>query len=61
MCVPVYLKANGIRPQASIVLTDGYLWGGWGDWDHDVLWCVLDNENAKPDVGKVVHIKSHDM
>lgn len=60
-CVPVYLKENGIRPQASIVLTDGYLWGGWGDWDHDVLWCVLDNENAKPDVGKVVHIKSHDM
>jgi hypothetical protein len=26
-----------------------------------VLWCVLDNERAKPDVGTTVHIKSREM
>jgi hypothetical protein len=44
-----------------IVLTDGYLYGGWGQWQQPVLWCVLDNERAKPDTGKTVHIASRDM
>ena len=60
-CVPAYLKEHNLKPQASIVLTDGYIFGGWGEWDHPVLWCMLDNKNAKPDVGKVVHIGSEDM
>lgn len=60
-CVPAYLKKHGIKPQASVILTDGYIWGGWGEWDHPILWCMLDNDHAKPDVGKVVNIKSRDM
>ena len=60
-CVPQYIQDKQIKAQAVIVLTDGYLYGGWGDWHHPVLWTVLDNKNAQPDVGKTVHIKSRDM
>ena len=60
-CVPEYLREHNINPQACIVLTDGYLYGGWGQWANPVLWCVLDNTNAKPDVGTAVHIKSREM
>jgi len=60
-CVPVYLREEQIKPQAAIILTDGYLGGSWGVWHVPVLWCVLDNKNAKPDNGKAVHIESSDM
>ena len=60
-CVPEYLRTHNIKPQASIVFTDGYLYGGWGEWDHPVLWVVVDNKEAKPDHGVVVHIKSEDL
>ena len=60
-CVPNYIRDNNLNPQACVVLTDGYVWGSWGQWDCPVLWCVLDNKNAKPDTGKQVNIKSGDM
>jgi len=60
-CVTDYIREHNINAQAAIVLTDGYIWGGWGQWTMPVLWCVMDNEGAKPDVGKTVHIKSGDM
>ena len=60
-CVVEYMRDNKITPQATIVLTDGDLYGGWGRWDCPVLWAILDNEDANPDVGKRVHIKSGDM
>lgn len=60
-CVPDYITDKQIKAQAVIVLTDGYLFGGWGQWQHPVLWCVLDNKNARPDVGKTVHVKSREM
>ena len=60
-CVPEYMKKNNINPQASIVFTDGYLYDGWGEWDHPVLWVIVDNENAKPSHGKTVHVKSGDL
>lgn len=60
-CVPEYMREKQIKPQAVIVLTDGYLGGSWGTWHAPVLWCVLDNKSARPDVGKVVHIESNDM
>jgi hypothetical protein len=50
-----------IKPQATVILTDGYLFGDWGTWDCPTLWCVLDNDSATPDTGKVVHIKTSDM
>lgn len=60
-CVTQYMTDEGIKPQACIVLTDGYLYSGWGDWTCPVLWAILDNKSAVPDEGKAVHIKSRDM
>jgi predicted metal-dependent peptidase len=60
-CVPQYLQDNQIKAQCVIVLTDGYLGGSWGEWHHPVLWTILDNKSAVPSVGKVVHIKQHEM
>jgi predicted metal-dependent peptidase len=60
-CVPDYLREKQIKPQAAIILTDGYLGGSWGTWHVPVLWCVLDNKNAKPTNGKAVHIESSSM
>ena len=60
-CVPEYLAEHNILPQAVVVLTDGHLYGGWGLWNTNVLWCILDNERAAPDTGKAIHIKSHTM
>ena len=53
------MAEHGIKPQAVIVLTDGYLYGGWGQWTCPVLWTVLDNKNATPSGGKVVNVKSN--
>ena len=60
-CVPEYMSANGIKPQASVVFTDGYLYGGWGTWDHPVLWVIVDNKSAKPNHGVTVHVQSEDL
>ena len=60
-CVTEYMRENQISPSAVVVLTDGYLYGGWGTWTCPVLWTILDNEHANPDVGKRVHIKARDM
>jgi predicted metal-dependent peptidase len=56
-CVPAYMADGGIKPQAVIVLTDGYLGGSWGQWACPVLWCIVGNANAVPDVGKYVHVE----
>ena len=56
-CVPTYLQAKGIRPTACAVLTDGDLYGGWGNWDCPVLWCIAGNPKARPTIGKSVHIE----
>jgi predicted metal-dependent peptidase len=60
-CAIDYMSKQGIAPQASIVLTDGYLGNVWGQWNHPVLWTILDNKNAVPDCGQAVHIKGGDM
>ena len=60
-CVPAYLQDNQIKAQCVIVLTDGYLGGSWGEWQHPLLWVILDNKSAVPDCGTAVHIKGRDM
>jgi predicted metal-dependent peptidase len=60
-CVTSYMATNNITPQATIILTDGYLWGGWGTWDCPTLWCILDNKGATANCGKTIHIDSGDM
>ncbi len=56
-CVPKYLKAKNVTPQAVVVLTDGYLGGSWGEWSCPVLWCIQNNRGARPTVGKYVHVE----
>ena len=60
-CIPNYIRDNGIKSQATIVLTDGWVWDSWGKWDNPVLWCIIDNKQAKPDVGKVLHINGGEI
>jgi predicted metal-dependent peptidase len=57
-CVSKYLQEQGIKPQAVVVLTDGYLSGGWGEWTCPVLWCLVDHPGCSPSVGKRVHIST---
>jgi predicted metal-dependent peptidase len=54
-CVPRYMNEHGIKPEAVIMLTDGYV-GSWGQWAVPVMWCILNNRSAHPSVGKAVHI-----
>ena len=60
-CVTRYMAENSITPQATIILTDGYLFGSWGTWDSPTLWCILDNKGATANCGKTIHINSGDM
>lgn len=56
-CVPAYMAEHGIKPQAVVVLTDGYLGGTWGSWPCPILWCIVDNNNAVADCGKTIHVE----
>jgi len=60
-CVPAYMQEHGLKPQCAIVITDGHLYGGWGEWPCPVLWVIFDNAGATPDVGNVVHINTQHM
>ena len=55
-CVPKYMQDNQIKPECVIVLTDGYLGSGWGQWSAPVLWCIAHNKSAKPTTGVAIHI-----
>ena len=56
-CVMHYLKENAIRPEAIIMLTDGYI-GDWGDdWNAPILWTIVRNSRTYAPVGKTIHIK----
>jgi predicted metal-dependent peptidase len=55
-CVPEYMTAQGIKPQAVVVLTDGYV-GSWGSWSVPVLWCIVGGNKAVADCGKTVHVE----
>jgi predicted metal-dependent peptidase len=60
-CVPKYIEDKKITPQAAIIITDGDLYRGWGKWDCPVLWVIIDNKHATPNVGQVVHVNSKDL
>ena len=60
-CVPKYMTEYGIKPQATIILTDGYLGGSWGKWTCPTLWVILDNKGTHSKVGKTLHVKSENL
>jgi predicted metal-dependent peptidase len=57
-CVPEHMTAHAIKPQAVVVLTDGYLGGSWGTWTVPVLWCIVGGNKAVADCGKTVHVEN---
>ena len=61
-CVPDYCNEHNIKPQAHIVLTDGWLGGDWGQgWNAPVLWVVVDNKHDVPTHGKIIRIDSSEL
>ena len=56
-CMAQYLKEKNIRPEATIILTDGEV-PNWGfDWQSPTLWVVASNRGVTADNGKTIHIK----
>ena len=56
-CVMAYLKENAIRPDAIIMLTDGYI-GSWGDeWEAPILWTICGGNKCTAPVGKTIHVE----
>lgn len=56
-CMAQYLKEKNIKPEATIILTDGYV-PNWGfGWESPTLWVVANNRGVTADNGKTIHIK----
>jgi predicted metal-dependent peptidase len=56
-CVMRYMKEKAIKPEAIIMLTDGYI-GNWGDeWNAPILWTIVGNNKEYAPVGKTIHVK----
>ena len=60
-CVPQYMSENNISPQAAVIITDGDIYGGWGQWNCPELWVIIDNKDAKPDCGVAIHVTSREL
>jgi predicted metal-dependent peptidase len=56
-CMDKYMSEHDIKPNAIIMLTDGYV-PNWGrDWPAPILWVISNNPNANAGTGKTIHIK----
>jgi predicted metal-dependent peptidase len=57
-CVSTYLKEKNIKPECTIMLTDGYVGSDWGsEWTSEVLWCIVGGNTDTAPNGKTIHIK----
>lgn len=61
-CVPAFMLENDIKPQALIMLTDGYFYGSpsvdkWAELGVPVLWCVVGNKEFTPMYGQSVLVE----
>jgi len=54
-CIPAYIAEKQLKPECVIVLTDGYV-GGWGTWQHPVLWAITGGYKPTPSVGAAIYI-----
>jgi predicted metal-dependent peptidase len=56
-CITRYLKEKNIKPECSIILTDGYVGSDWGgDWESPVLWVICGGNTVTSPVGQTIHI-----
>lgn len=55
-CVTRYMRDERIVPDCIVMLTDGEVFGDWGDdWPAPVLWCINNKQITAPS-GVTVHI-----
>tara|TARA_B100000131_G_scaffold321898_1_gene374131 strand:+ start:3632 stop:4837 length:1206 start_codon:yes stop_codon:yes gene_type:complete len=54
-CVTEYMREHKINPTAAIILTDGYLSNGWGQWDCPTFWGMVTKK--VPPFGKYVYVE----
>jgi len=58
-CVPNYLREEKIKPAAILVITDGGIYNGWGDWEgyeDKLMWAIVGNKGVTAPMGKTVHV-----
>lgn len=56
-CITDYMATNNIKPECSVVLTDGYVGGDWGgDWSSPVLWAIVGGCKDVPTKGSVIYV-----
>jgi predicted metal-dependent peptidase len=59
-CVADFLREKKFKPDALVVLTDGYMHSTPENWRHigfPSLWCVIGNDSYKPPHGQLLLIK----
>ena len=59
-CIPEYMAKHKLKPDALVVLTDGYMHSnppGWASLNVPILWCVIGNDSYTPPKGQIVNIK----
>ena len=59
-CVPKFMQDQKLKPDALVVLTDGYMHsnpGAWASLTAPTLWCVIGNSDYTPPKGQIVNIK----
>lgn len=56
-CITAYMKANNIKPECAVVLTDGYVCNDWGGtWNCPVLWAIVGHCKDVPSVGSAIYV-----
>lgn len=56
-CVPAYMAEHKMKPDCIIQITDGEVFGNWGEgYPAPLLWVIVNNPNAKPPCGKALHV-----
>jgi hypothetical protein len=59
-CIPKFMQDQKLKPDALVVLTDGYMHsnpGAWASLTAPTLWCVIGNSDYTPPKGQIVNIK----
>lgn len=59
-CVPEFMTEHKLKPDALVVLSDGYMHSnppGWARVSAPILWCIIGNDSYTPPKGQLVTIK----
>jgi len=59
-CIADFFRAEQLKPDALVVITDGYMHSKPENWRHvgvPSLWCVIGNDSYKPPHGQLLTIK----